>query len=599
MGKPVVGHTMNEREERGGIVRRLITSSARTVMGLVVGLSATTVLITVVSQQPAGAAYGPSYCSGYRWDVKTGQDPQASRINLGSVTPTKVGYLTSLPAQSNLPDDYRLAPTELTQYQITGTIVDVGIEAHDQDYHVVIQDNSSNNVIITEVPDPACIPSTDPFAAMIDNARGEVAANAAVGKTVTVKGIGFFDSNTLTSNVAPNKIELHPGLDYNFNGSPPPSNYFTMAASPSSLTVTQGNSTTASIGTQVTSGSSQSVSLRATGLPSGATASFSPNPISSGSGSTMTVSTSTSTPAGTYPITVTGTGTSTTFYLSMSLTVVSRNDFTIAASPNTLTVDQGNSATTTLSTSVLSGNAQNVTFSASGLPTGVTASFSPSSVSVGGSTTMTLTASPSAELGDDFAVLATATGPDATHSAAVNVGVDGPSTLPFTSSEGYWTVAADGGIFSFGSAPFYGSTGGQALNAPIVGMAPTPDRGGYWFVAKDGGIFSFGDAQFFGSTGAIVLNKPIVGMAPTPDGHGYWLVASDGGIFSFGDAQFFGSTGAIVLNKPIVGVAPTPDGHGYWLVASDGGIFSFGDAQFFGSMGGTPLNAPMVGMAPA
>jgi hypothetical protein len=115
-------------------------------------------------------------------------------------------------------------------------------------------------------------------------------------------------------------------------------------------------------------------------------------------------------------------------------------------------------------------------------------------------------------------------------------------------------------------------------------------------VASDGGIFSFGSAQFYGSTGNITLNKPIVGMASTPDGHGYWTVASDGGIFSFGDAQFYGSMGGSHLNKPIVLMASTPDGHGYWLVASDGGIFSFGDAGFLGSMGGSHLNKPIVAM---
>jgi hypothetical protein len=44
-------------------------------------------------------------------------------------------------------------------------------------------------------------------------------------------------------------------------------------------------------------------------------------------------------------------------------------------------------------------------------------------------------------------------------------------------------------------------------------MAATPDGLGYWFVAADGGIFNYGDAGFFGSAGALVLNKPIVGMA--------------------------------------------------------------------------------------
>jgi hypothetical protein len=163
--------------------------------------------------------------------------------------------------------------------------------------------------------------------------------------------------------------------------------------------------------------------------------------------------------------------------------------------------------------------------------------------------------------------------------------------------QGYWLVATDGGIFSFGLSQFHGSTGNIHLNQPIVGMTSTPDHAGYWMVASDGGIFSFGDAMFHGSTGNIHLNKPIVGMATTPSGNGYWLVASDGGIFSFGDATFHGSTGNIQLNQPIVGMASTPSGKGYWLVASDGGIFSFGDATFHGSTGNIHLNKPIVGMA--
>jgi hypothetical protein len=79
------------------------------------------------------------------------------------------------------------------------------------------------------------------------------------------------------------------------------------------------------------------------------------------------------------------------------------------------------------------------------------------------------------------------------------------------------------------------------LNQPIVGMTPTPNGAGYWLVATDGGIFSFGAAKFFGSTGAMKLNQPIVGMARPPAGAGYWLVAADGGIFSFGTAPFLGS----------------------------------------------------------
>jgi hypothetical protein len=168
---------------------------------------------------------------------------------------------------------------------------------------------------------------------------------------------------------------------------------------------------------------------------------------------------------------------------------------------------------------------------------------------------------------------------------------DGPG------GRGYWLVASDGGIFTYGDLTFHGSTGSLVLNKPVVGMASTPDGEGYWLVASDGGIFAFGDATFFGSTGSLTLNKPIVGMAATPDGKGYWLVASDGGIFAYGDAVFYGSTGSLTLNKPVVGMASTPDGKGYWLVASDGGIFAFGDAVFYGSTGSLTLNKPIVGMA--
>ncbi len=136
------------------------------------------------------------------------------------------------------------------------------------------------------------------------------------------------------------------------------------------------------------------------------------------------------------------------------------------------------------------------------------------------------------------------------------------------------------------------------LNAPIVGHAFTPGRNGEWLVAADGGVFAFGDAKFYGSMAGKHLNAPIVGMASTFTGHGYWLVAADGGVFAFGDAPFYGSVpGAPAsewLGQPIVRIVATPrDYHagpwGYNLTTAEGTVYAFG-GQFPLGYGGVALS---------
>ncbi len=172
---------------------------------------------------------------------------------------------------------------------------------------------------------------------------------------------------------------------------------------------------------------------------------------------------------------------------------------------------------------------------------------------------------------------------------------------------GYYLVAADGGVFAFNTslaipygrstailAKFYGSMGGQPLDAPIVGMAVTNGGEGYYLIAADGGVFAFGDAVFRGSMGGQHLDAPVVGMAVTPYGTGYWLVAADGGVYAFGSAKFYGSMGGQHLDAPVTGITSRTAG-GYYLGAADGGIFTFGNAAFSGSAKGY-TTVPVIGI---
>ncbi|HEX6967428.1 MAG TPA: S8 family peptidase [Micromonosporaceae bacterium] len=98
-------------------------------------------------------------------------------------------------------------------------------------------------------------------------------------------------------------------------------NDFSISVSPTSGSVTQGGSVSATVNTTVTSGSPQTVTLSASGLPSGATASFNPSSVTAGNSSTMTISTSSSTPTGTYTVTITGSAASGTRSTTYTLTV--------------------------------------------------------------------------------------------------------------------------------------------------------------------------------------------------------------------------------------------------------------------------------------
>src|SRR4029077_3477224 len=180
----------------------------------------------------------------------------------------------------------------------------------DSDYHLVIKD-AAGNTMIAEIPLPACVGSSSPFLSKITSARSKVDAMYNVTTSfqtanipVRLTGVGMLDFLHGQTGVAPNGIELHPVLDIIFNPSTSPD--FSISASPSAVTAAQGSSANSTITTAVSGGFNSAVALSASGVPSGATATFTPTSIAApGSGSSTLKLSAGTAAAGTYTVTVT------------------------------------------------------------------------------------------------------------------------------------------------------------------------------------------------------------------------------------------------------------------------------------------------------
>jgi hypothetical protein len=208
---------------------------------------------------------------------------------------------------------------------------------------------------------------------------------------------------------------------------PPPSD-FSISANPSSLSVAQGSSGTSTISTAVTSGSAQSVSLSASGVPAGSSVSFNPNPVTAGGSSTMTVNVGAGTATGNYTLTITGAGSSAAHATTVALTVTTpaSNDFSISANPSSLSVAQGSSGASTISTAVTSGSAESVSLGAGGVPAGSSVSFNPNPITAGGSSTMTVNVGAATATGN-YTLTITGASASAAHATTVALTVTAPT----------------------------------------------------------------------------------------------------------------------------------------------------------------------------
>jgi len=193
---------------------------------------------------------------------------------------------------------------------------------------------------------------------------------------------------------------------------------FSVAATPASRNVPPGTGTSYSVSVTPSNGFNGNVAFSITGLPSGATASFSPSSVTGSGSSTLSVSTSSSTPTGSYALTITATsGSNLTHSTQVTLVV---GDFSLSASPSTRTVSGNAKTTYTVTTTALGPFSATVNFSVSGLPARTSASFSPTSVVGSGNTTLTVSTKPRAASGSHPLTII-ATGGGLTHSTIVNL----------------------------------------------------------------------------------------------------------------------------------------------------------------------------------
>jgi regulation of enolase protein 1 (concanavalin A-like superfamily) len=239
---------------------------------------------------------------------------------------------------------------------------------------------------------------------------------------------------------------------------------FSLSASPSSLTITQGSSGTSIITVNPVNGFNSSISLSASGLPNGVTAIF--NPASATSTSTLTLTASATAATGLVNVTIAGTAGLLTNTTTIALTVNNNGNFTLFLSPNKLSVLQGASGTSSVTITPQNGFNGNVSLSASGLPGGVSASFSPNPATA--SSTLTLTASSTAATGT-VTVTVTGTSGSLSNSTTIALTVTPLPLLTVWQNQDVGQVGVAGSA-SYANGTFTVSAGGTLIWGTADGM---------------------------------------------------------------------------------------------------------------------------------
>ena len=182
-------------------------------------LAAAGILPAALASGPAAAAAANTIaCGHWRWPVKTGSDATRLQVHR-TISYTTVAYLDRQARPASFTDyaqNHRIKPAEFRTWQINGvTLVAVKLES-DGDIHLRLL--SAGKKMIGEIPLPRCVSSASLWKAAIASARNAVTSRYPVSldswhyvnRTISIRGLGFFDEEHNVTGAAPNDIELHP-----------------------------------------------------------------------------------------------------------------------------------------------------------------------------------------------------------------------------------------------------------------------------------------------------------------------------------------------------------------------------------------------------
>lgn len=346
----------------------------------------------------------------------------------------------------------------------------------------------------------------------------------------------------------------------------------------------QGATTTTSVTVSDTGTFSGAVALTVTGLPAGVTATFSPASVTGSAGSTLTLVVAATAVPGTYPLTVTGTSGSTVKTATLNLTVVTAPNFTITLSPTSISVPPATNPTDTITVTFVGGLTGSVSVSASGLPSGVSANFAPSSVNAPGGTIVANFTSQTSTPAGTYSVLITGTNGTISHSATLTLtipGTGGNGSFSLTPSAASLTVTAGASatdtIRVTDVAPFAGAVNLSVSGLPAgvtaaFGTNPTTATSVVTFIASATAASSSATVTITGTSGTLSASTTIA-LTVTGSGTGCTPTAITPYLQVNGGA-WQNTNVASVAAGATVNLGPQPVSGGTWAWTGPNGFTS-------------------------